>query len=596
MGRILLVGRLAVRDLRHRPVETVLVLLAITAASATLALGLVLHGVTTAASYQQTRDATRGPDIVATHVSAAALRGAEAQARAADATGLSGPFPVASVVMRAGGYVAGVTAEGRPGAPAAVDQPAVTLGSWVRPGGVVVERSFAAALGIRPGDRVTLDGRAFTVAGIAVTAASPPYPLTGFMPHNPALGDDPGLAWITEADARSLASAAQPLSYTLNVTMPTAAQIQKLAGPSGYQGYWTSWQAIAAQDATELHNEQLVLTAGSWLLGLLAVASIAVLVGGRLAGQTRRVGLLKAVGSTPELVAAVLLAEYLILAVAAAAAGLTAGWLTAPALTDLSFFTGLIATPARPPITTSTAAIVLGAALAVAAIATLVPAIRATRTSTVSALAGSARPPRRHARLTAISARLPVPLLLGLRLAARRPRRTLLSMASIAITVTTLIAVLIYHSANDQQPPGVTATPGGPPADPVGQVMLVLTAILIILAAINTIFITWATVLDARHPSALARALGTTPQQLTAALSAAQLLPALPGAIIGIPAGIGLYAAVSPGGSVTIPPASWITAAVLGTMLAVAALTALPARLGTRQPVSRLLQAELTSG
>ena len=46
----------------------------------------------------------------------------------------------------------------------------------------------------------------------------------------------------------------------------------------------------------------------------------------------------------------------------------------------------------------------------------------------------------------------------------------------------------------------------------------------------------------------------------------------------------------------TIPPASWITVAVLGTMLAVAALTALPARLGTRQPVSRLLQAELTSG
>ena len=102
--------------------------------------------------------------------------------------------------------------------------------------------------------------------------------------------------------------------------------------------------------------------------------------------------------------------------------------------------------------------------------------------------------------------------------------------------------------------------------------------------------------LDARHPSALARALGTTPRQLTAALSAAQLLPALPGAIIGIPAGIGLYDAVSPGGPVTIPPASWTTAAVLGTMLTVAALTALPARLGARQPVSRLLQAELTSG
>ncbi len=38
---------------------------------------------------------------------------------------------------------------------------------------------------------------------------------------------------------------------------------------------------------------------GSWLLAILAVASVAVLVGGRMAEQLRRVGLLKAVGCTP---------------------------------------------------------------------------------------------------------------------------------------------------------------------------------------------------------------------------------------------------------------------------------------------------------
>src|SRR5690348_6850320 len=71
-------------------------------------------------------------------------------------------------------------------------------------------------------------------------------------------------------------------------------------------------------------------------------------------------------------------------------------------------------------------------ALAVALAATLVPAIRAARTSTVSALADAARPPRRRPALIALSARLPVPLLLGLRLVARRPRRALLGAASIA--------------------------------------------------------------------------------------------------------------------------------------------------------------------
>ena len=72
--------------------------------------------------------------------------------------------------------------------------------------------------------------------------------------------------------------------------------------------------------------------------------------------------------------------------------------------------------------------------------------------------------------------------------------------------------------------------------------LMVITVVLVALAALNAICTTWATVLDARHSSALARALGATPQQVTAGLSAAQVLPALPGALLGIPLGIGLFA------------------------------------------------------
>ena len=64
MSRFLVVGRLVARDLRHRPGQAALMLLAITAATATLTLGLVLHGVTSQ-PYQQTRAATNGPDEVA---------------------------------------------------------------------------------------------------------------------------------------------------------------------------------------------------------------------------------------------------------------------------------------------------------------------------------------------------------------------------------------------------------------------------------------------------------------------------------------------------------------------------------------------------
>jgi ABC-type lipoprotein release transport system permease subunit len=71
----------------------------------------------------------------------------------------------------------------------------------------------------------------------------------------------------------------------------------------------------------------------------------------------------------------------------------------------------------------------------------------------------------------------------------------------------------------------------------------------------NVILLTWTTVLDARHTSALARALGATPQQVSAGLSAAQVLPALVGALLGIPGGIGLVAAVNKDGkTLTLPP------------------------------------------
>jgi ABC-type microcin C transport system duplicated ATPase subunit YejF len=40
------------------------------------------------------------------------------------------------------------------------------------------------------------------------------------------------------------------------------------------------------------------------------------------------------------------------------------------------------------------------------------------------------------------------------------------------------------------------------------------------------------------------------------------------------------------------PPVSWLVAAVLGALVVLAALTVIPARMGSRQPVAEVLQAE----
>jgi ABC-type lipoprotein release transport system permease subunit len=640
MGRILLVARIAGRDLRRRPAEAALLLLAITAATTTLTLGLVLHDVASD-PYRRTREATAGPDVVASlspdpsGSQPGDLGELEALTDLPGVVDHSGPYPVTGAVLEAAGQLATAQVEGRDPSVAAVDQPQLTQGSWVEDGGVVIEAALADALGVRAGDRIDLNDRSFPVVGVAVTAATPPYPSlspTGTAENplqycplpspspcdqpNSADGgptpeligalrrvdaEHPGVVWVTQADARRLVPQADSLSYVMNLRLDDPASAPAFVAehlPSGLSAgppgatipevvALRSWQQIRDEFAGDLKsNEQEVLLIGSRLLSLLAVASVAVLVGGRMADQTRRVGLLKAVGGTPGLVAVVLLAEYVVVALLAAAAGLAVGWGIAPVLVDTG--AGLLGGAGAPSLTTSTVGTVAAMALGVAVAATFVPAVRAARTSTVRALADSARAPRRTAWLVAISARLPVPLLLGLRMAARRPRRVLLAVISIAITVSGIVAALVAHAdaqLGDDRGSSIMN-------ERLDQMLLVIMVTLVALAAVNAIFITWATALDARHSSALSRALGATPHQVSAGLALAQVLPALAGALLGIPGGLALVAAVS-GEDTADPPLGQLLAVVPVTVLVVIALTAIPVRIGARRPAADVLRAEL---
>jgi ABC-type lipoprotein release transport system permease subunit len=612
LSELWLISRLAVRDLQRRPGQAVMLVVIMVAATAALTLGLVLGG-TTAHPYQATRQATAGPDVLATDFPSgggsapdrAALGQTAPLAHAAGVTGHSGPFPVAFPVLSFDGHTDAVLAEGRSSAPAAVDQPELTEGRWVRPGAVVIERSFAEALGIRAGNRITLNGRPFTVAGVAVTAAFPDNGV-GFLGGS-SRWPNPGLIWTTEATADSLATRQYPLGYVLNLRLASPGAAEGFADrfdPGGYTDntgglYLIPWQMVSRQDGLLVAHEQTILLMGSWLLALLAIGSLAIVVGGRMAQQNRRVGLLKAVGGTPSLVAAVLLTEYLALAVVAAAAGLAVGRLAAPLLTSPG--ESLLGTAGAPQLTLPVIALVLAAALAIAALASYLPALRAARTSTIDALADAARQPRRHARLTTYSARLPVPLLLAVRLAARRPRRVLLGSLSIAVTVSGIVAILFAHATLAASGTRNAAAAANPGLSDVGfisqtarenQVLLIVTVMLAALAAVNIIFITWATVQDYRHAAAITRALGATAGQLTAALSAAQVFPALAGALAGLAGGYGLFLAASQGGSVSQPPAWWLVAAVLSTMIVVTGLTSVPARLSTRPSITASLQAD----
>jgi putative ABC transport system permease protein len=429
MGRILLIGRLAGRDLRHRPAQSALLLVVISVAMATLTLGLIVHGVTSH-PFAQTRAATAGPDVVA---DSAGLSGPAELGRftaLADAPGVtahSGPYPVAWPVLKADGMTADVLAEGRDTARAPVDQPDVLQGSWVRTGGVVVERAFAEALGLHVGEHITVGGRPFRVTGIAVTAAVPVYSQVCFYgacsgPGGHPRSFDTGLVWVTRAAAHLLAAPGNPLTYYLNLRLadpasaPAFVRAHQPRLASGVQPL-TAWPSLRGAAARLVGTEQQVLMPASWLLALLAVATVAVVAGARMAEQEKRVGLLKAAGGGPPLTAAVLLAEHLVVALAAGVAGVIAGRLAAPLLTSPG--ASLVGSPGAPALTPAIVALVVAAAAAVAITSTLIPALRAARTSTVATLAGAARPPRRAAWLIRVSGWLPVPLLLGLRLVTR---------------------------------------------------------------------------------------------------------------------------------------------------------------------------------
>ncbi|MFG2051322.1 FtsX-like permease family protein [Micromonospora sp. NPDC048935] len=591
-GRMLLICRLLTRGLRRHRTENVLLLVAITAATATMTLGLTLTELVTR-PYERTRAATAGPDLVV-EPGFTGPKALDALARLASlpaVTEHSGPYPLAFLTLTARDTTVRVIVEGRDQAPAAVNRPAVTDGTWVRPGGVVVERTFADALGMRLGDTVSVDGHPLHVTGFAVTAARPVYPQVHWHLPGGNLVEKGGLVWVDHGDITTLAGD-QPLSYTLNLKLvdrDAGAGAIRPAGDVRFRGWsFRSARDIAHSSGRQNRQAETALVVGAWLLTGLAVVGIAGIVAGRVIARRRRVGLLKAIGAGPGVIAAVHLAEYLVIGLAAAGAGLAIGWFTAPVLFRSSAgFVGSVGV--KPPLHVVVTATALALALAVAA--TLGPVLRAAATSTIQALADAPTPPRRRRWTIWLSRRLPTALLIGVRINARRPHRARLVTVNTLITTAALAAVLtILAQDDDPLNLGYSELPD-PRNERTLQAMLIVAGVACFLALLNTIVSTWTAVLDTQHPLAVARALGATPAQAGLGLAVAQLIPAVPGVAAGIPFGIGLYLFFD---GERYPPAAWTLTTAAGVLIAVATLTAAPALAAARRPVADTLRSTAT--
>jgi len=589
VGHLLLIWRPILHDMRRSPGEALMFLLAVTIATASLTLGIASSNAV-ASAYAKTRAATAGPDVIAITTATDPSRVADAIADTPGVAAQAGPVFAFDTTILVHGRPTHCAVEGRDSAPSAVDRPLVTSGTWVRPGGAVVERGFARALGVHVGERVTIRGRSYPVVGIAISAAAPVYPWSDWA-QGPGPSDFGGRIWLTTATAHTAAGDA-PGIYRINLklTDPTASRqwrdtvfTKDSRGDSWVNTH--SWQEILQTDTAMIEDTQPALVIGGWLLAVAALATLAALATIRAVRDHRRAALLKAVGAGPGTVTAVLLVQYLLLTFLATALGLAAGTVAAPHMVDPS--NGLLDTISLPDFGTVTAAVLL--AIVVAVTGALGPAVRAARTSTVHALADPAHMLTHHPHLNAVTAHLPTSLLLGIRLLARRPGRAALASAGTAATTLMVTAVLTFHAELDAAPALKRFGPAEVRTDRTGQVLLAVTLALVALSTLNTVLHGWSTALQARRALTIIRALGATPGQVVTALCTAQLLPAVPAVAVGIPAGLGLYWLF---GTRIVPPGSWLLMAALVILLAVGALTALPAWAHTRNPPGRALNAE----
>ena len=603
---------LAVRNLRRRPGQALLLLIALTIATGVVATAMSVRGSAdrpwdrawrATNGFHVSLDVYRLSDEPADLAFVERLRRQAARlATEPGVVGVGGPWTSLFGSINIAGRTEDLTAQVRDPGPYQVDQPLVTSGQWLGEGdGVVLESGLAATLHARAGDTVTIQGRPFPVRGVALDVGGR-YPL-----YRPAR------VWVTPSTARrfgTLGMTEEGFEFALRLADPDHAaafveahrSLFEVSDPSSsVTSTLGTWQERRATSHSDIDILASALFAAGTLIAILTIATAAVLIGGRMAAQIRQVGTLKAVGVTPRQVVLVLLVEHLAIAAAAVAIGLGIGRLLARPIAETSVT--VLGTPQPPPLTPARVGIVTAVAVGVVLLGTVRPAFRGIRRSTLRSLASGARPPRRPGRLArlAASAGVPLPGVLGMRSAWRRPGRLLTNATGLTLGVAMIVVALALrdslnllnfrgagsgHVASDAIAVAVLY-------DQIRAIIVGTAGLLLALATINAFIVATFAARDAARNHAVLRAIGGTPRQTVAALIVSQLVACAAALVAGIPLGLGLWSLMDGG---DLPPASVSALALL--LLAVAvplvfiAIVSVPARLLARRPVAPLLTYE----
>jgi putative ABC transport system permease protein len=477
-----------------------------------------------------------------------------------------------------------------------VNVPVRTAGSELRDDGIVLERSFAEALGIGVGERLEVAGAEGSVdvpvLGTAVVPSQARYPRS-----------NPGLAWVTRATLARVEPDRARWRWVEAVRLadPSAAAMFsqqaaiRLAGaataPSEAASFET-WQAQRDNALGDAQGTQVIVALFTTLLLVVAFIVVTILVGARVTEQHRQIGLLKACGFTPRQVGLVFAIESAALGIAAAVLGFALGAILAPRLAAPSAET-LLGSPtiaANPWHILVAGCVVLPVLFA----GGLIAARRSARFTAVEVIqAGHASPPdSRLARAVALSV-FPMTVGLGLRDLLARGRRAFLLGSAIAVTGAVVVSAVSLDATLDSQPASeVSDFP-----DELLILIYTLDAILLLITATTLGAVVLLSVRERIRDYGVLKAVGFTPGQIVSGVVGSHLALAVVASVLAIPLGIGLYLAlfaIAGDRSENAVIAPWWSLALIpiGTAVVVVAATSLPAWLATRIQTADALRYE----
>ncbi|WKD36370.1 ABC transporter permease [Streptomyces xanthophaeus] len=419
---------------RRRRLQTFVIGLVVLCSTTTVLLAL---GLLDAASspFDKAYAAQRGPHTVATFDTAKASP--EQLARTARRPGVeaaAGPFEQSVLDVPAGWlWMAGgsLTVVGRadPGGP--VDRIELLVGHWATaPGEIVVSWNAGGSPGPRVlGTRLEVPGSApLTVVGVAA-----------------GMSRSAG-AWVAPEQMNALRPSAAQMLYRFTHSSTDAELAAALAGATAElpEGTVTGAQThLALQQAfSALADAYLPFMTLFGVLGLLVSALIVGnVVSGAVVSGYRHIGVLKALGFTPNQVVTVYLTMTAVPAVVGAVLGTLLGNALAEPVLKVAFSGIETGRAAVGDVGAWVSAVCLLGMPALVLLTALIPALRAHRLSAARAIsAGGAPRTGRGLRVQRLlgGTRLPRPVSLGLGQPFARPARTLLTVAAIVLGVTTV--------------------------------------------------------------------------------------------------------------------------------------------------------------